>query len=163
MSDLTTALRAQNYGMILVAARGGPAREDLTAIYEALSHTTESVWIAGPLADKPTPTGPAKVWLLECPPGEREAGIRHFLRCDAHVVHPVGLVDGPLLDLLVRAALTGSVAVVEVDAADVGEALAWAAGATSERYALASAIHSVVVGSVRAGLDDATRAAIAAP
>lgn len=162
MSDLTTALRAQNHGVILVAARGGPARDDLAAIYEALSHTTGSLWIAGPLADKPAPTGSAKVWLLECPPDAREAGVRHFLRCDAHAVHAVGLVDGALLDLLVHAALSGSVSVVEIDAGDVEEALAWAAAATSDRESLACALHSVVVDGVRSAVDDGARAAIAA-
>lgn len=97
------------YGLFVL---GGEAER--RALWEAVAGACETLYVLGPISEKPVLPCPIRVWLLECAPPERVQGLREILRRDPHAVHAIGPADDELIGLFARAALSGCVAVVEI-------------------------------------------------
>jgi hypothetical protein len=116
----TRDLFTRGYGLVVTAGVWSPPQ--FLDLWEALSARTETVYLVGPLTDKPVLSGGAKVWLLECPLGERAAGLREVLRRDPHGIVLIGEPTAAEATLVVQACLCGCLCIVSSGCATLTEA-----------------------------------------
>lgn len=131
-------LLARGYGLVVTAGDWSPPQS--LALWEALSARTESLYLIGPLADKPVLSGGAKVWLLECPLEQRAAGLREVLRRDPHGIVLIGDLTAAEAELAVQASLCGCLCIVAGGRPTVAEAVAALRTAGVEPHLIAAAL-----------------------
>jgi hypothetical protein len=121
-ASMTTAseLFSRGYGLVITA--GVWSLPQTLALWEALSARVESLYLIGPLADKPVLSGGSTVWLLECPLAERAAGLREVLRRDPHGIVLIGEPTEAEATLVVQACLSGCLCIVSSGCATLTEA-----------------------------------------
>jgi hypothetical protein len=122
LSALGALLHARPHGLIALSVH---AKDDVRRALWGVLAECESLYWVGPLDDKPVIAGAkAQCWILTCTTDERVASVREVLRRDPHAIHAIGVVDAPLLPLLMHASLSGCIVVAEVDAVDAAASLA---------------------------------------
>lgn len=109
------------HGLLVLGGNSSPAQR--RACWDVVARTCDSLFLVGPLSEKPLLQGAMPVRLLECSLDERTEGLVQVLRFDPHAVHVIGPADDGLLQRMVRAALAGCVAIVETPETTLEEVL----------------------------------------
>jgi hypothetical protein len=131
-------LFARGYGLVVTAGVWTPQQS--LALWETLSARVESLYLIGPLADKPVLSGGARVWLLECPLGDRAAGLREVLRRDPHGIVLIGELTAAEAALAVQASLCGCLCIVSSGCATMTEAFTSLRALGVEPFLVATAL-----------------------
>jgi hypothetical protein len=137
-ATMTNELFTRGYGLVITA--GSWTVPQTLRLWEDLSQRVETVYLIGPLADKPVLSGGARVWLLECAPDERAAGLREVLRRDAHGIVLIGELTTAEAPLVVQASLSGSLCIVASGCATITEAFTWLRSLGVEPFLIATAL-----------------------